>query len=152
MATMPDLWYNTEESARQSRKKRCKSEIVSWDGYKSIINNCGHNVGAGSEVNTKKIKVLSLLGYDAMQFSESHRTIRKKNSPLSLQLKSMLIKNTQFDCLILADFSFSSHFNPEYEGDFSSEKPVEFLGLHGVTFQKIEFFIITAVRKSNPKY
>jgi hypothetical protein len=36
------------------------------------------------------------------------------------------------------------------EAIFTSETSVAFNGLHGVIFQKIELFIITAVRTSDP--
>jgi hypothetical protein len=38
-----------------------------------------------------------------------------------------------------------SIFNPESRGDFMT-----FRGLHGIVSQKVEFFIKTAVRISNP--
>jgi hypothetical protein len=49
-----------------------------------------------------------------------------------------------------AGFLLGLFFDPEDGGDMFLQNVLTFNGLHGVIFQKIELFINTAVRTSNP--
>jgi hypothetical protein len=50
-------------------------------------------------------------------------------------------------------FFLDLFFDPEYGGDkFFPKRQLNFSGLYAIMFQKIELFITTAVRISNPRY
>jgi hypothetical protein len=53
-------------------------------------------------------------------------------------------------CLLYAGFLLSALVNPEHKKHFPSKRRLTFNGLHGAISQKIELFVTTAERASNP--
>jgi hypothetical protein len=67
-------------------------------------------------------------------------------------IEQHVVRRKSFACYLLhASFLLGLYFYPEDGGDMFLLNKI-FNGLHGVITQKIEFFITTAVRISNPTF
>jgi hypothetical protein len=63
------------------------------------------------------------------------------------ELEFVVLVNALFGChMLLSDFLFGSYLNPE-DGD----SRLTFYGPHGAMSQKVQLFVTTAVRTSNPQ-